>query len=60
MLFVLVTSCASSELTPSAVVACDDLASCAGEVESCCCLQLVDISIKLSFSFKLDHTHFVS
>jgi hypothetical protein len=37
MLLELVTSCASSEVTRNSTVACDDLASRAGDVESCCC-----------------------
>ena len=60
MLLVLVTSCASSELTLRAAVACDDLASRAGDVESCCCLKLVDKSRKGSFSLKRDYTYVVS
>lgn len=60
MLLVLVTSCASSELTLSAAVACDDLASRAGDVESCCCLKLVGESRQVSFGVKWDYTCLVS
>jgi len=60
VLWVPVTSCASSDVTLSATVACDDLASRARDVQSCCCLKLVDKSRKVSFSLKWDYTNFVS
>lgn len=57
---VLVTSCASSEVTLSATVACGDLASLEGDVESCCCLKLIDKCRKVTLRLKWDYTHFVS
>ena len=60
MLLVLVTSCVSKEVTLSSTIACDDLASRAADVESCCCLKLIDKSRKVSFSLKWDYTYFVS